>query len=351
MSEQLSDVDAEARTRVIDGAVLRKLLVGVAGAAVIGGGALGFLWLSSVPGADAEASALTGVPSVPSADATPPRPAGPIGFSVGGRDIFAATVAPSVNSDLPVEGVSGSSAVIPTSSTPSVVVTAVPTAVIPRAASSAGNVAGGGTISTSAPSVSAVTSPVAAVPVPGPSRSTAPAWEAPAVGFVTGNADYGVFDLDGKRVTVLTGQLIYPLSVRYQGVVVVETPTPTPTPTPTSTAKDSSVLGKFTSENNPATGWLVPSNLEKPTQLPAAALGKVSGQVRLNGVLRDQYWVRVDRQDDVLMTAGTAVGTTGLTLTGASDKRVPYAGAIFTDGVGNVYFGSMGERESDGVLY
>ncbi|WP_380175609.1 hypothetical protein ACFEMC_09045 [Kineococcus sp. DHX-1] len=169
---------------------------------------------------------------------------------------------------------------------------------------------------------------------------------------MSGSDAVGVFDVDGERVSVAKGALIYPLSVRYGGLAGATAATSTVSASPTSAPSDvASTVGVFLSESDPGRGWLVQSNATDPVQLPDAALGKTTGTVFVGGVLRDKFWVRKDRQDDVLLSQGDSVAGTPLRFTGVQDDRVPTATAFFTDAAGVVYFGNMGEGGSDGVLY
>ncbi|MFD0481117.1 hypothetical protein ACFQ46_00805 [Kineococcus sp. GCM10028916] len=324
-------------------------IVAAAGILILGGVAGGFLFVSSNPGGDSASAAVPGLTTSTSSPSTA-APTTSANIPLVGKDVFvpitgnAAETTTSTGQTAAAEtSVARSSTSVAANTGPSVAVSTGRT----TSTSAAGGKSSAGSTKTTAPSASTTTG---TVPSAIPTHSTAPTWEQPSVGFVTGTDAYGIFTVDGEQVRVAKGTLIYPLSVRYQGIVVETTATATATATATST-EDTSVLGVFTSENNSSTGWLVPSDTGAPTELPATALGTTHGQVRLGGVLRDKFWLRVDRNDDVLLAAGTAVDGTGLTFAGAVDTRVPSASAFFTDAAGIVYFGSMGEGDSDGVLY
>ncbi|WP_380156689.1 hypothetical protein [Kineococcus sp. R86509] len=194
---------------------------------------------------------------------------------------------------------------------------------------------------------------------PSPAASTSPGWVKPDVRFLSGTDLQGTFEIGGEQRSFAKGDLIYPLNVRYAGIVIDTTATTTPvvTPTPTATSTDTtvpSVTGIFLSGDDAAVGWLVTSNADEPTVLPDAALGKISGRVRAAGSVagtKDQYSVRVGDRQAVATKVNTSVDGSGLTFNGVSDKRVPTASVFFTDASGVVFFGRFGGGEYDGVWF
>jgi len=363
---------ATARERTpFDPRVLRSLLAGAAAAAVVGAGAAGFLWLSSTPSGDVAEASLGGARSHPAVvgDGAPVR-AADIAFGRG--DLFATSGG---GADSGTSGTWESSGTSGTSGTGAATVpTGAPApARIPAPAATGGAPAVGsaktpgttsvpGTPARSAtPAPGASTTPPAVVPPP---ASSAPGWTTPVVRFLGATAGSATFDVDGEQRTVATGQAVYPLGLVYAGTVQDSTPAPsasdsssTPSSATTTTAPPRQ-LGVFTSAGDSGTGWIVPPG----TDLPDAVVGRAQGRVRVVGVLRDRWFVGVDRQPDVLMAAGTAVQGTPLTFTGeANELHTRWAvqngtpakaqgNVYFTDGA-VVAFGRFGGGEADGVPY
>ncbi|MCI2239013.1 hypothetical protein MO973_29880 [Paenibacillus sp. TRM 82003] len=344
--EAMTEEFPEGRVRRLDARVVRSLLAGALGVAVIGGGAASFLWLSSAPsGAEAVSPYAGGVVTPPVATSSPDGAA--VAFAAGGRDIFAGTAMPTAASDplLGVEEVassstSGGTAVASASSRSTTVASVVPS----RGASS------GTTTTTTAPVTSAPTTTGSAPEpsvsaTPSGTRSTAPGWTVPRVSFVTGTDAYGIFRIAGEDVRIAEGSLVYPLGIRYGGLVG-EATAPAEGEVP-------AVKAVFTAENDARTGWVITSDPEGEVLLPDAVVGHPQGRVRAYGVLGKQTWIRIDREPGELYSEGAVVEGTGLTFLGSAPdvEDLPAAGTYFKDTAGNIYFGTFGGGESDGVSF
>ncbi|WP_369052258.1 hypothetical protein [Kineococcus terrestris] len=327
-----------------DGRAVRAVLASAAAVAVLGGGTLGFLWLSSTPGGDIAGAVPGGVRVQPSVSA-PADGGDAVAFAASGRDIFGRTVGPT-----PVTVGSGDqtgAAGASTGSTGGSVVGGLP------GGSVGGPVGGGTTVPTAVPTAGPTTAPgtttpppppVTTPPTPSDTRSTAPGWTVPQVSFVVGDNVTGVFKIAGEYRTVAKGELIYPLSVRYDGVV--EEPDPAAEEIPV-------VKGIFRSEHRAGTGWIVESDPKGNKVFPKALVGDPAGRARVYGVLGDRYWISVERQPGVLHAVEDAVAGTGLTFLGAGAPQdgFPVADVYFVDGNGNHYFGTFGGGEQDGVAF
>jgi len=347
VTEDVAPTAARER-RSVDPRVLRSLLGGAAAVAVLGAGAAGFLWLSSTPSGDVADAALGGARSTPSV-------AGPVratGVAFGARDVFATHGS----------ATSGAGAVT----------TAATGAPSPGQASAGrATAAGTGSASTTAPpSTAPVTRPTTATPVPSasttppavvpPPVSSAPGWTTPVVRFVGGTAAAGTFDVDGEQRTVALGQSVYPLSLVYAGTVTSSEATPTPSPSSSSstTTAPPPQLGVLLSADDSSAGWIVPPD----SALPDVVVGRTQGRVRVVGLRQEQFFLRVDRQQDALLAVGTAVQGTGLTFTGVTnDVHARWAAQAGNPSLaqGEVYFstgavtafGRFGAGEADGVSY
>ncbi|WP_432487596.1 hypothetical protein [Kineococcus sp. SYSU DK018] len=339
-------VEEERPTREVDPRVVKSLIAGAAVVAVLGAGTAGLLWLSSTPsGASAEA-ALGGARSTPSVtgSAAEVARAGAIDFS--GRDAFAATVGVQPESES-ADVAEGSSTGTTSAAAATVASTSSST---PPSTSWSGSTtppANGAHPSTTTPS-SAPSTSTSASANPSDTRSTAPGWTVPQVSFVTGTDGYGVFRIAGEEVRITKGDLVYPLGIRYGGVVAAESDASVPVD-----GTVGAVQGVFTAENDAATGWVITSDPEGKVLLPGAVVGAPQGRARVYGVLADKFWVRVDRGQGVLYAVGDTVSGTGLTFLGTEpdDATLPEAGVYFEDGAGVVYFGTFGGGESDGVSF
>ncbi|WP_337062736.1 hypothetical protein [Kineococcus sp. G2] len=341
--ESVTEEFPEGPGRRLDARVVRSLVAGALGVAVIGGGAAGFLWLSSAPsGAEAVSPYAGGVATPPVATSSPSGD--PVAFAAGGRDIFAGTAVPTTATD-PLVGVTG----VASSSTFSGVT-------VPSASSGSTTPAPARGTSSGATTTSPVTSaPTATGSAPGPAvsttpsdtRSTAPGWTVPQVSFVTGTDSAGLFLIAGEHVRVAAGDLVYPLGIRYGGLVGgAETTTPVDGELPPVTAV-------FTTENDARTGWVITSDPKGEVLLPDAVVGHPQGRVRAYGVLGKQTWIRVDREPGKLHSEDAVVEGTGLTFLGDAPgvEGLPVADVYFKDAAGNFYFGTFGGGESDGVSF
>ncbi|WP_432498599.1 hypothetical protein [Kineococcus auxinigenes] len=330
-----------------DGRALKSLLAGAAAVAVLGGGALGFIWLSSTPGGETADAALGGARSTPSVTVPGGADRAAVAFAANGRDVFAPTVAPTA------EGAVADASTSASSTSGSGSATSASSVATSRTTAGAGTTTitttGGGTGGKTGSPTGTSTAPSA---TPTDTRSTAPGWTVPQVSFVTGTDDFGTFRIAGEDVRIATGDLVYPLGIRYGGLAPSDEAT---TPTPSETSDDSvpAVKAVFTAENDAQTGWVITSDPEGKVLLPDAVVGHPQGRVRAYGVLADRFWIRVDRQQGVLHSEGEAVAGTGLTFLGTDpdDDSLPAAGVYFQDGSGIVYFGKFGGGESDGVAF
>ena len=338
-----------ARERTpIDPRLLRSLLGGAAAVAVLGAGAAGFLWLSSTPSGDVADAALGGVRSTPAAVGE----TGPVratGVAFGEHDLFATSAA----------ATTGDAGGASTGSDGAAGPTTAPSPARPGGA--AGSASTSAPSSASSSSVPAVAPPVVrpvVPPVVPPAVSSAPGWVTPVVRFVGGSAASGTFDVDGETRTVALGQAVYPLSLVYAGTVTESTPTPSSSSSSSTSTAPPDQLGVLLSAGDSSAGWIVPPD----SALPDVVVGRTRGRVRVIGLLREQYFLRVDRQDDVLQAAGSAVEGTDLTYTGqtnevhtrwaaqAGDPSLAQGEVYFTVG-GVVSFGRFGAGEADGVSY
>jgi len=343
----------------VDPRVLRSLLGGAAAVAVLGAGAAGFLWLSSTPSGDVADAALGGARSTPAVV----DPVRATGVAFGARDVFA-----TAQGDVASPAAGGTTgAVAGSTGAAAPARTAVPTvapapARTPASAAARVTTAPGTTASpgTAAPATPPAPAPSTSAPavVPAPA-SSAPGWTTPVVRFVGASGATATFDVDGEQRTFTTGQAVYPLALVYAGTVQASTPTPSSSSSSaTTTTAPPQQLGVFVSAGDSGTGWIVPPG----TDLPDAVVGRTQGRVRVVGVLRDRYFVGVDRQPDVLLATGTAVAGTPLTFTGESNDvhtRWALQNGTPDEAQGNVYFadgavvafGRFGGGEVDGVPY
>lgn len=331
-----------SRRPSLDPRTVRSVVAAAASVAVLGAGAVGFLWLSSAPSGES-AQALSGARSTPSVSA--PDVVRPGGVAFVGGDPFANNgVLTATADDAGVPAGTGTGA--GTSGTGSSAGTTGGGAG-PVAPTTAGQVPRVPSTSAAAPVTTApVTTPPVVVP---PSTSTspvssAPGWVTPQVTFVGGTAATATFDVAGERVEVAAGQLVHPLSVRFEGVLGA----PAASAGTGASAGTTASTAVLSAEGDADVGWLVPAG----TRLPDAVVGRTSGTVHLYGVLDDKSWLRVDRAPAVLLAAGSPVPGTPLTFLGRSLEQYPRAGAgaWFSDGT-VTYFGSFGAGEGDGVAY
>lgn len=317
----------------LDPRTLRSLVAGATAVAVLGGGAVGFLWLSSTPSGES-ADALAGARSTPAV--IQPDVVRPSGVAFVGGDPFANNGVTTPAAD-PGASAGGTSAGSSARGTTGGSAGTTPAVTVPVGTSSR----------TTAPvTTSPVTPPPAAgAPSTSASKSSAPAWVVPKVTFTGGDASRGTFEVDGETVQVPAGQLVHPLSVRYEGVVAGTTAS---SASSSSTSAASGGTAVLSTEDDVNVGWLVPSG----TALPNAVVGATSGRVYVYGILDDEFFVRVDRNPGVLLAKGTAVAGSPLTFLGPSVDGYsrPGSNAWFSDGT-VTYFGQFGAGEGDGVAY
>lgn len=324
-----------------DHRAVRALVAGAAGIAVLAGGAVGFVWLSGAPQADASALGIPGAIVTPSVtEGSTGR--GDAAYSFGSRNIFAPTVAPAAAGS-EADGVEVSTS---TSSAGSSGGTGTGSGGSGSASGNGGSGTGGsgtgGTPTgtpTSGTSPSDVPSPgtTSPAPVSTPSPSTAPGWVKPSVAFVGGTATSATFDIAGETRVFATGDLVYPLNVRYAGLVDGTTD-----------------QGLFTYGDDAAIGWIVTANAESPTVLPDAALGEISGRVRVYAAVageKDTFWATVNDTTHVKVSLGAPVGDTGLTLSAVDGLGTATGQVSFKDQAGSTFLGRSGGGEYDGVWF
>ncbi|MEZ0492958.1 hypothetical protein AB2L28_12015 [Kineococcus sp. TBRC 1896] len=338
--------DAAGGARHLDPRTLRTALAALAGIAVIGGGALGFAWLGTAP--SGAAAVTVGTVPLPAVTSAPSGTATNSAFSVAGRDIFAPTVAPR-------DGVSSSGLTVEDApDTVDAVVTGNPTAQTAGGTgslTSSGSVASTGTgAATVKPSASTSGTPTgspssSATPLPttspvstAPSASTAPGWEVAAYTYtgVPAEGKTGNFVVattsghGGYTTTLLDGQKLYPAAITFRG--------------------DVGGSAWISSDRGVPQGWLVPSGQD----VPAAALGKTTGTVRVVGLLNDSvYFVQVDRRPSLKVKVGDAIEGTPFTLEKPllAGVTLPTEAVVFKDGSGVSYYGAGGAGETDGVSF
>ncbi|GAA4967441.1 hypothetical protein [Kineococcus glutinatus] len=327
-----------------DPRVRRSLLGGAAAIAVLGGGALCFVWLSTAPAGEA-AAATAGVRTTPSTVPTSSPSAGVVVFDAGGRDIFAQT--------LTSTAAAGTATSTATSSSTSTSTTSDEEAwqafldgladglAAAEASSSATSASTATSTATSTPTSTATSAPVtttATTPpvVPTPSVSTAPSWEQAHYTYLGTDAEDATaanFSVKGTpngdyELRVAAGTTLYPAAITFRGDV------------------DGTAL--ITSDHGIAQGWLVPAN----TEVPAAAMGTSTGIVRVIGLSLDgSAWIQVNREEDVLVAEGAQVPGTPLTYEGFTDHLgLARTEVSFTAG-GVTYSGAFGPGEDAGVVY
>ncbi|GAB7189790.1 hypothetical protein NUM3379_04960 [Kineococcus sp. NUM-3379] len=325
----------------------RSLLAGVTVLAVVGGGALGFVWLSTPPAATAEAF-NPGTRVVPPVvvPTTSPDLAG-AGFVVSKRDLFASTVDPSPAAVAPAPATSTNPAVV-------VPVPSLPTAAPSKAAPVAPPVAPPVALPVPAAPKPAPATPKPAppkpaapapAPTPTPSRSTAPPFEIstyvytglkPESKYPTNFAvapmplpEGNNWGHSGWSVLIQDGTVLYPADITFQ--------------------KDVGGQAWITSNRGVPQEWFVPQG----KAVPAAAMGDTKGTVRVVGMRSEKDWlIQVNRERSVIVSIGEQVPGTPLVLKSAGDVTgKPRPTTSFTDADGVVYQGAVGAGETDGVSY
>lgn len=351
------------------------LLAGAAALAVLAGGGGGLFWLASSPAADASAVAVPTSPvqDDPSSSSTTDPTTGAVLTS---REIV---VAPEV------EG-GGSGATPDATTSGAQPAAATPTGSVSTSAPSSGSKA------TTAPSTGKPTTATpkpsgGGVSTPSPSRSTAAPWQVGTVHFdgidVPSPDGAGSFILDSKGVTpfntfLASGQLIPSTSTVYSPVGSVTTRAMTDDEkkackdsvrsAPSQDAADT--IGRQTegcttvvdsvwapvlvrssqavAGGQASAGWV----LKEDADVPAAALGKVSGTVRFLAARQKSALFQVDNHQPVWVLENDKVPGTPLTYTGLQLDAPKRSGiAVFTASDGNTYFTAMGGGEASGITF
>lgn len=351
----------------------RALLAGVAALAVLAGGGGGLFWLAGSPAADASAvaqptgSGAFGVPEPTGAETTSP------GIALSGREIVAAPETDSGTGSSPVTSTPSAAAV--TSS-----------AAVPTGTSSSSVATTGSKPATTRATVKPSTAPTTPRATPTPSRSTAAPWQPGSVRFegvdVPSLDGSGAFVLDTKgpvpaAVRLYSGDLVPSTSTVYKPVGEVKERDMTDDE---ATACNDSVKAAATQEDAAAiirktvnckrvvdsvwaplllrssdasgggqapSGWV----LGVDADLPAAALGKVTGTVRFLGERSKAILVQIDNKVPVWVAEGQTVPGTPLTYTGQQLDAPKRTGvAVFTSG-GNTYFTAPGGGEKSGITF
>ncbi|WP_432522465.1 hypothetical protein [Kineococcus sp. SYSU DK006] len=367
---------------------VRAVLGGVAAVAVLAGGAGAFLWLGSVPSADASAVGAPGALATPSVSETT-GPSSSVAFAANGRDIFDQLATPAAAADVEstaqAEG-SGTS----TGSTGSTGVTGTSA---PAAGGSAVTVKPSATAkatatTTKAPTATTTTPATPPKATPTVSRSTAPAWQKGVVRFdgipegsTTGEGGF-TLDADGTNPvagSLTAGSLVPSTSTVYRpwGITterpmtaeekaaceqqVKNAATSEDAARINRTTKNCSVTddyvwqavfvpssqAKLADTNTEAFGWIVAAD----TKLADAVVGKVTGTIRWIGGRGDKYLVQVNDEPGVWVEAGEAVPGTPLVFKGIGLDSIARGDvAVFTAG-GTQYFTVIGGGENAGITF
>ena len=371
-----------------DGRALKTLLAGAAAVAVLGGGTLGFLWLSSTPGGTTAQAAAGGAQSTPVVTVPDSGDRDPVAFSGAGRDLFASIGGNAAGT--------GSTAVATTG-------TGTGTGAGAGAGTGSGRTSATGSatpaktttvVAPVRPVVPATTSPVAtpapstAKPTPGPTRSTAAPWQKGDVLFKELSKDGS----DGRATFVLGSTSINPFATELlQGQFVPGTSTVyqprgkttrrdmtaeevTSCQESVRQAVDSAAADKINRatdgcktvvayvgqavfvpssqaaaalKNTESFGWLVaPGSL-----VPDAVLGKVTGTVRWLGSRDKTHLVQVNDDQPVWVKEGSAVPGTPLTLESEGLESIDRTDVVVFAAGGNKFFTVLGGGENAGVTY
>ncbi|WP_369069513.1 hypothetical protein [Kineococcus terrestris] len=356
-----------------DGRAVRAVLASAAAVAVLGGGTLGFLWLSSTPGGDIAGAVPGGVRVQPSVSA-PADGGDAVAFAASGRDIFGRTVGPT-----PVTvgsgdqtGASGGS----TGSTGGSVVGGLPSGSV------GGAVGGGTTVPTAVPTAGPTTAPGTATPDPPPvttpltpsdTRSTAPAWQKAEVKFVEfTKTGLGKFVIGGNQIAYLgSGAVVPGTSTLFQPVgkvtdrpmtedeikacqqsvkdaaTVEEAALIERRTEKCTTTQDYVLKAVFVTDRTARAGWIV----ENGSKLPDAALGRTTGTVRVLGQSVEEFLVQVDRHRSQWVAEGGAVEGSPLTFLKLGAESIDRSDVAVLQGDGVQYFTVMGGGESAGVAF
>lgn len=352
-----------------DRRAVRALVAGAAGIAVLAGAAVGFVWLSSAPQADASALSVPGAIATPDVTSTPSTGTSAFGFT--GRDIFDNTIAPKV-------GVGASDSVdgVAVGGSTSAATSAATSGAAGTGGGGSKGSSGSGSVTTTAPSTTVPSTPAPTSPsTPTPSRSTAAPWQKADVKFVELSKDgsLGRFLVGGDTTAYLASNSVIP------GTSTVFTSKASSTtrdmtaeektacnaflqdPTKSlaekaakntdtadcTTITETVVKAVFTTDASLRSGWVV----NPDSQLPDAAVGRTSGTVRVLGQRGTQFLVQVDRNPAVWLSAGSAVEGTPLTFVGlGSDELQRGDIAVFSE-ADSRYFTVLGGGEKSGISF
>ena len=370
MSEQFPPTDAEnpfdAGRTPRDPRAVKTLLAGVAGVAVIGGGALGFVWLGSAPGADASALGVTGgTVSVPQVT-TSPSTTGDSAFAANGRDIFAATVAPSTAaSAVETSGANNAAGVSTSSSTLNSVITfgsgskSSSSSSSTKAPTNASGSSSSSPVTTSAPAPAATATPTAGVP-----------WTAPNVRFAGASTDTADFWVRDEPTKVSRGTTIGLTTTVFDSYATVATTVVVEDINGVKTEKPSTDgYAVLRAGQGLLQGWMLknpPGTDIVPVDLPGAAVGNTQGTIKvyevgnygpING---DGARISVNGAAPVYVKAKAQIPGTDFTYapdaaakafatTTISKTRNDFA--VLSDGSGRIYFGLIGAGEDAGIRY
>ncbi|MEZ0163693.1 hypothetical protein AB2L27_02805 [Kineococcus sp. LSe6-4] len=380
--------DEPAGRTSLDGRALRAVLAGVAGVAVIGGGALGFAWLSSTPGGStASAAGLPGVVSTPSADGSATTPSS-VAFNVSGRDVFTPLVTPRTGEGASGEGTSGEGGTTTGSTTGSTSSGATSAAASAAPTSAVAKPSAVGAKPTAAGTKPPTAVPAPPAPTPTVSRSTAPAWQQGVVTFkeipLGSTTGAGTFVLDSSGANPVTipltaGSTIPSTSTVYRpwgttaerGMTDAEKATCEQQVKKAATSEDAAKISRSTKDctvtddyvwqavfvplsqsklavtNQEDYGWVSTAG----TQLADAVVGKVTGTVRWIGARGEKYLVQVNDEPGVWVKKGEVVAGTTLTFEGIGLAPIERTDvAVFSSG-GTKYFTVLGGGENAGITF
>ncbi|NAZ74900.1 hypothetical protein GTQ99_05600 [Kineococcus sp. T13] len=373
---------------------VRAVLGGVAAVAVLAGGAGAFLWLGSVPPADASAVGAPGALSTPSVSETT-APSSSVAFAASGRDVFDqfATPAAAADADSTAQAGGTGSSTGSTSSTSSTGAsggtgTSVPATGTSPATGKPSATAGATATTTKAPTATTTTPATPPKPTPTVSRSTAPAWQQGVVRFdgipegsTTGEGEF-TLDADGVNPVagwLTAGSLVPSTSTVYRpwgitterGMNEAEKAACEKQIKNAATSEDAAKINRMTKNcsvtddyvwqavfvpssqakladtNAEAFGWLVATD----SKLADAVVGKVTGTIRWIGGRGDRYLVQVDDEPGVWVKAGDAVPGTPLVFEGIGLDSIARGDvAVFKAG-GTQYFTVIGGGENAGITF
>ena len=368
---------------------VRALIGGAAALAVLAGGAGAFLWLGSVPAADASVLGSGTVATTPAETADPSSPSA-VAFAGSGRDIFDQLTTPAAEGSATStstgtggaataggSGAAGPSASSGGGTVPSSRATTAPGATAaPQVTATA----------TKAPATTKPPAPTSAAPTV--SRSTAPAWQKGVVTFdsipvgsTTGTADV-TLDADGTnpvKDSLRAGSLLPSTSTVYRpwGTTTERAMTDDEKAAcelrvkDAATSEDAARINRQTKNctvtddyvwqavfvpssqselavtNAESFGWLVAAG----TKLPDAVVGKVTGTVRWIGGRGDRYLLQVNGDPGTWVKAGDTIPGTPLVFEGIGLKSIARDDVAVFSANGTQYFTVLGGGENAGVTF